>query len=69
MPVNTERELLREDKAMTADGMLKLAGTISTIPFTPNMMVDINREGMRESREKQLVTLSGELMAHLKADQ
>ncbi|QRV24091.1 SbcC/MukB-like Walker B domain-containing protein [Marinomonas foliarum] len=68
-PVDTERELLREDSAMTADGMLKLAGTISTIRFVPHMMVGINTEGMRESREKQLVSLSGELMNFLKADQ
>lgn len=68
-PVDTERELLREDSAMTADGMLKLAGTISTIRFVPHMMVGINTEGMRESREKQLASLSGELMNFLKADQ
>ncbi|UTW01468.1 chromosome segregation protein SMC [Marinomonas rhizomae] len=68
-PVDTERELLREDSAMTADGMLKLAGTISTIRFVPHMMVGINTEGMRESREKQLANLSGELMNFLKADQ
>jgi uncharacterized protein YPO0396 len=69
LPVETERELLREDSAMTADGMLKLSGTISTIRFTSHMMVGINTEGMRESREQQLATLSGELMAHLKVDQ
>ncbi|MGO3344112.1 MAG: SbcC/MukB-like Walker B domain-containing protein [Marinomonas sp.] len=69
LPVETERELLREDSAMTADGMLKLSGTISTIRFTPHMMVGINTEGMRESREQQLATLSGELMDHLKSDQ
>ncbi|MEL0636820.1 SbcC/MukB-like Walker B domain-containing protein [Marinomonas sp. TI.3.20] len=69
MPVETERELLREDSAMTADGMLKLSGTISTIRFTPHMMVGINTEGMRESREQQLATLSGELMNHLNVDQ
>lgn len=68
-PVETERELLREDSAMTADGMLKLAGTISTIRFVPHMMVGINTEGMRESREKQLTSLSSELMDFLKADQ
>jgi energy-coupling factor transporter ATP-binding protein EcfA2/flagellar biosynthesis regulator FlbT len=68
-PVDTERELLREDSAMTADGMLKLAGTISTIRFVPHMMVGINTEGMRESREKQLASLSGDLMNFLKADQ
>ncbi|PJE56996.1 SbcC/MukB-like Walker B domain-containing protein [Marinomonas sp. BSi20584] len=68
-PVDTERELLREDSAMTADGMLKLAGTISTIRFVPHMMVGINTEGMRESREKQLASLSGELMNFLKVDQ
>ncbi|MCW4627583.1 chromosome segregation protein SMC [Marinomonas sp. KJ51-3] len=68
-PVETERELLREDSAMTADGMLKLAGTISTIRFVPHMMVGINTEGMRESREKQLANLSNELMNFLKADQ
>ncbi|MDE8603202.1 SbcC/MukB-like Walker B domain-containing protein [Marinomonas sp. RSW2] len=68
-PVETERELLREDSAMTADGMLKLAGTISTIRFVPHMMVGINTEGMRESREKQLTSLSSELMNFLKADQ
>ncbi|ETI57905.1 SbcC/MukB-like Walker B domain-containing protein [Marinomonas profundimaris] len=68
-PVETERELLREDSAMTADGMLKLAGTISTIRFVPHMMVGINTEGMRDSREKQLASLSGELMNFLKADQ
>ncbi|MBR7888438.1 chromosome segregation protein SMC [Marinomonas sp. A79] len=68
-PVETERELLREDSAMTADGMLKLAGTISTIRFVPPMMVGINIEGMRESREQQLATLSAELMDFLKADQ
>ncbi|MBJ7538220.1 SbcC/MukB-like Walker B domain-containing protein [Marinomonas transparens] len=68
-PVETERELLREDSAMTADGMLKLSGTISTIRFTPHMMVGINTEGMRESREQQLATLSTELMNYLKADQ
>ena len=68
-PVETERELLREDSAMTADGMLKLAGTISTIRFVPHMMVGINTEGMRESREKQLASLSSELMNFLKADQ
>ena len=68
-PVETERELLREDSAMTADGMLKLAGTISTIRFVPHMMVGINTEGMRESREKQLSNLSNELMNFLKADQ
>ena len=69
LPVETERELLREDSAMTADGMLKLSGTISTIRFTSHMMVGINTEGMRESREKQLAKLSGELMDHLKVDQ
>ncbi|WP_392383937.1 SbcC/MukB-like Walker B domain-containing protein [Marinomonas primoryensis] len=68
-PVETERELLREDSAITADGMLKLAGTISTIRFVPHMMVGINTEGMRESREKQLTSLSSELMNFLKADQ
>ncbi|MDB4837062.1 chromosome segregation protein SMC [Marinomonas sp.] len=68
-PVDTERELLREDSAMTADGMLKLSGTISTIRFVPHMMVGINTEGMRESREQQLATLSGELMSFLKSDQ
>jgi energy-coupling factor transporter ATP-binding protein EcfA2 len=68
-PVETERELLREDSAMTADGMLKLAGTISTIRFVPHTMVGINTEGMRESREKQLTSLSSELMNFLKADQ
>ncbi len=68
-PVETERELLRDDSAMTADGMLKLAGTISTIRFVPHMMVGINTEGMRESREKQLTSLSSELMNFLKADQ
>ena len=68
-PVETERELLREDSAMTADGMLKLAGTISTIRFVPHMMVGINTEGMRESRETQLASLSNELMNFLKADQ
>ncbi|REG85696.1 SbcC/MukB-like Walker B domain-containing protein [Marinomonas pollencensis] len=69
LPVETERELLREDSAMTADGMLKLSGTISTIRFTSHMMVGINTEGMRESREQQLAALSGELMNHLKVDQ
>ncbi|MDP5055335.1 MAG: chromosome segregation protein SMC [Marinomonas hwangdonensis] len=68
-PVETERELLREDSAMTADGMLKLAGTISTIRFVPPMMVGINIEGMKASREKQLASLSGELMNFMKADQ
>ncbi|MCB5160315.1 SbcC/MukB-like Walker B domain-containing protein [Marinomonas algarum] len=68
-PVETERELLREDSAMTADGMLKLSGTISTIRFVPHMMVGINTEGMRESREKQLMALSSELAGFLKADQ
>ena len=68
-PVDTERELLREDSAMTADGMLKLAGTISTIRSVPHMMVGINTEGMRDSREKQLATLSSEFMSFLKADQ
>ncbi|MCV2402783.1 chromosome segregation protein SMC [Marinomonas sp. C2222] len=68
-PVDTERQLLREDSAMTADGMLKLSGTISTIRFTSHMMVGINTDGMRESREKQLAQLSGELMSFLKSDQ
>jgi len=68
-PVETERELLREESAMTADGMLKLSGSISTIRSVPHMMVGINTEGMRQSREEQLAKLSGELMDHLKADQ
>ncbi|WP_067219625.1 SbcC/MukB-like Walker B domain-containing protein [Marinomonas gallaica] len=68
-PVNTERELLREDSAMTADGMLKLSGTISTIRFQPHMMVGINTDGMRQSREAQLQQLSGELMDYMKTDQ
>lgn len=68
-PVETERELLREDSAMTADGMLKLSGTISTIRFQPHMMVGINTEGMRKSREAQLQKLSGELMDYMKTDQ
>ena len=68
-PVETERELLREDSAMTADGMLKLSGTISTIRFLPHMMVGINTEGMRQSREAQLQQLSGELMDYMKTDQ
>jgi uncharacterized protein YPO0396 len=68
-PVDTERELLREDSAMTADGMLKISGTISTIRSVPHMMVGINTEGMRDSREKQLSTLSAELMGLLKSDQ
>ncbi|GAB3475978.1 SbcC/MukB-like Walker B domain-containing protein [Marinomonas epiphytica] len=68
-PVETERELLREDSAMTADGMLKLSGTISTIRFSPHMMVGINTEGMRQSRETKLSKLTDELMAHLKSDQ
>lgn len=68
-PVETERELLREDSAMTADGMLKLSGTISTIRSVPHMMVGINTDGMRESRETQLATLSSELTNFLKADQ
>ncbi|MFD1384073.1 SbcC/MukB-like Walker B domain-containing protein [Rhodanobacter aciditrophus] len=68
-PVETERQLLREDSAMTADGMLKLSGTISTIRFTPHMMVGINTDGMRKSREAQLQQLSGELMDFMKTDQ
>ncbi len=68
-PVETERELLREDSAMTADGMLKLSGTISTIRSVPHMMVGINTDGMRKSREDKLATLSAELMDHLKVDQ
>lgn len=68
-PVETERELLREDSAMTADGMLKLAGTISTIRSVPHMMVGINTDGMRKSREEKLATLSAELMDFLKVDQ
>ncbi len=68
-PVETEHELLREDSAMTADGMLKLAGTISTIRSVPHMMVGINTEGMKESREGQLSELSSELMDLLKSDQ
>ncbi|AEF54770.1 SbcC/MukB-like Walker B domain-containing protein [Marinomonas posidonica] len=68
-PVETERELLREDSAMTADGMLKLSGTISTIRSVPHMMVGINTEGMRESREQQLKTLSAELASLLTSDQ
>ena len=68
-PVDTERQLLREDSAMTYDGMLKLSGTISTIRFTPHMMVGINTDGMRQSRESQLQTLSGELMDLLQNDQ
>ena len=68
-PVDTERQLLREDSAMTYDGMLKLSGTISTIRFTPHMMVGINTDGMRQSRETQLQTLSAELMDLLQTDQ
>ncbi|SBS31659.1 Chromosome partition protein Smc [Marinomonas aquimarina] len=68
-PVETERELLREDSAMTADGMLKLSGTISTIRFLPHMMVGINTDGMRQNREAQLQQLSGELMDYMKTDQ
>lgn len=68
-PVETERELLREESAMTADGMLKISGSISTIRSVPHMMVGINTDGMRQSREEQLAKLSGELMDHLKADQ
>ncbi|TPE55540.1 chromosome segregation protein SMC [Maribrevibacterium harenarium] len=68
-PVETERELLREESAMTADGMLKLAGTISTIRFSPHMMVGINTEGMRQSREAQLKTLTEELLGYLQSDQ
>ncbi|TDR15234.1 SbcC/MukB-like Walker B domain-containing protein [Marinomonas communis] len=68
-PVDTERQLLREDSAMTADGMLKLSGTISTIRFMPHMMVGINTDGMRQSREAQLQQLSGELMDYMKTDQ
>ncbi|SBS37957.1 Chromosome partition protein Smc [Marinomonas spartinae] len=68
-PVETERELLREESAMTADGMLKLSGSISTIRSVPHMMVGINTDGMRQSREEQLAKLSGELMDHLKSDQ
>ncbi|MCO4787260.1 MAG: chromosome segregation protein SMC, partial [Marinomonas atlantica] len=60
---------LREDSAMTADGMLKLSGTISTIRFQPHMMVGINTDGMRQSREAQLQQLSGELMDYMKTDQ
>ncbi|MBJ7549395.1 SbcC/MukB-like Walker B domain-containing protein [Marinomonas ostreistagni] len=68
-PVDTERQLLREDSAMTSDGMLKLSGTISTIRFMPHMMVGINTDGMRQSREAQLQQLSGELMDYMKTDQ
>ncbi|MFT2112590.1 SbcC/MukB-like Walker B domain-containing protein [Marinomonas sp. 2405UD68-3] len=68
-PVETERQLLREDSAMTSDGMLKLAGTISTIRSVPHMMVGVNTEGMRQQREGQLANLTNELMQHLKNDQ
>ncbi|TDO96767.1 SbcC/MukB-like Walker B domain-containing protein [Marinomonas balearica] len=68
-PVETERQLLREDSAMTFDGMLKLSGTISTIRFVPHMMVGINTDGMRQSREKQLSDLTHELTDYLKSDQ
>ena len=68
-PVETERQLLREESAMTSDGMLKLAGTISTIRSVPHMMVGINTDGMRQQREGQLNTLTHELMQHLKNDQ
>ncbi len=68
-PVETERQLLREESAMTADGMLKLSGTISTIRAVPHMMVGVNTEGMRQQREGQLSKLTNELMQHLKNDQ
>lgn len=67
-PVETERELLREDSAMAADGMLKLSGTISTIRFVPHMMVGINTDGMRESREEQLHSLNSKLIKLLQND-
>ena len=68
-PVDTERQILREESAMTADGMLKLSGTISTIRFVPHMMVGINTDSMRQSRETQLLSLSGELTQYLQNDQ
>ncbi|TBR38570.1 chromosome segregation protein SMC [Marinomonas agarivorans] len=67
-PVETERQLLREDSAMAADGMLKLSGTISTIRFVPHMMVGINTDSMRQSREDQLHKLNAELVEALQHD-
>uniref|UniRef100_C6E1B7 SMC domain protein n=1 Tax=Geobacter sp. (strain M21) TaxID=443144 RepID=C6E1B7_GEOSM len=59
--VETEKELLKHDRAATADGMLSSGGTVSELKVLPPILGRGAREGLVATYRKKLLELSGEL--------
>jgi hypothetical protein len=56
--VETEQDLLRHDRAATADGMLSTGGTVSEMRAIPPILGRGSRESMLASYERDLLELS-----------